>query len=448
MFVSIPAWTLMIALLPVAAASLPDARVSWLEVLYWAYMLMYLSPKLAGYMHIRGQRMTAALRGLAQFVAGVVCELIFSLLQFAVTSLHVTGFIAAMMLGRSARWSGQGRCATRADGVLARSDASLWPQTPFGIVLHRALLAIAPAALPWALPVHPGVHLVAIPFRGRDDQGLGRPRRAGAIYAAGCARSRRSAPSAGTGRAGVRHTVNERVRYLEGLRGVSAVQVVLLHFFTAFLPGAVDHAWPPLRVAFDGHTAVYVFFLISGAVLTGSFARGGAWPGQVLKRLLRLGVPVAAAAVFALMLVAALPQAHRQAAVVSGSAWLAMDSSGAPTVSHLVREIGLDSLVLGYREYTLFAPLAGYLPTLDHSLDAPFWSLHLELYGSFLVLGLVWMQARSVWLHRAAVVCLRCRIRHPPDVPVRAGSSRRHIGYSARAVLLRRGGAGSLRDWR
>jgi peptidoglycan/LPS O-acetylase OafA/YrhL len=208
--------------------------------------------------------------------------------------------------------------------------------------------------------------------------------------------------------------VNGRVRYLEGLRGVSAVQVVLLHFFTAFLPGAVDHAWPPLRVAFDGHTAVYVFFLISGAVLTGSFARGGAWPGQVLKRLLRLGVPVAAAAVFALMLVAALPQAHRQAAVVSGSAWLAMDSSGAPTVSHLVREIGLDSLVLGYREYTLFAPLAGYLPTLDHSLDAPFWSLHLELYGSFLVLGLVWMQARSVWLHRAAVcVCAAVFGIHP-----------------------------------
>jgi peptidoglycan/LPS O-acetylase OafA/YrhL len=208
--------------------------------------------------------------------------------------------------------------------------------------------------------------------------------------------------------------VNKRVRYLEGLRGVAAVQVVLLHFVTAFLPDTIDHAWAPLRVAFDGHTAVYVFFLISGAVLTGSFARGGAWPGQVLKRLVRLGVPVAAAAVFALVLVAALPQAHRQAAVVSGSAWLAMDSSGAPTVSHLLREIGLDSLLLGYREYTLFAPLAGYLPTLDLSLDAPFWSLHLELYGSFLVLALVRMQVRSVWLHRAAiVVCAAAFGTHP-----------------------------------
>jgi membrane glycosyltransferase len=161
MFVSIPAWTLMIALLPVAAASLPDARVSWLEVLYWAYMLMYLSPKLAGYMHTAASGRLPRYGGLARFVAGVVCELIFSLLQFAVTSLHVTGFIAAMMLGRSARWSGQMR-DTRT--VSWREAArALWPQTLFGIVLHGALLAIAPALVPWALPFTLG-YLVAIPF--------------------------------------------------------------------------------------------------------------------------------------------------------------------------------------------------------------------------------------------------------------------------------------------
>ena len=64
-----------------------------------------------------------------------------------------------------------------------------------------------------------------------------------------------------------------KVPYLEGLRGIAAMQVVLLHFVTGFLPNTAQHAWPPLRVLFDGHTAVYVFFLISGAVLTPSFAR-------------------------------------------------------------------------------------------------------------------------------------------------------------------------------
>jgi peptidoglycan/LPS O-acetylase OafA/YrhL len=178
----------------------------------------------------------------------------------------------------------------------------------------------------------------------------------------------------------------------------------LLHFVTGFLPDTMEQAAPPLRVLWDGHTAVYVFFLISGLVLTPSFERGGAWPRQAAKRLVRLGVPVAAAAVVALLLIAAMPAAHVAAARITGSAWLAMDSSAAVTLTHLLREISLDSLLLGYREYTLFAPIADRLPLLEHALNAPTWSLHLELYGSLLVLGLVTLRARSRWAHAAAVV--------------------------------------------
>jgi peptidoglycan/LPS O-acetylase OafA/YrhL len=195
-----------------------------------------------------------------------------------------------------------------------------------------------------------------------------------------------------------------KVQYLEGLRGIAAMQVVLLHFVTGFLPEAAQHAWAPLHVLFDGHTAVYVFFLISGAVLTPSFARPGPLVAKAVKRVVRLGIPVAAAAVIATLLLAVWPDAHTQAATLTGSTWLAMDSSGSPTLAHLAREIGLDSLVLGYREATLFAPLAAHLPPMELSLDAPFWSLHLELYGSLLVLFLVWLRAHSIWLHSAAIV--------------------------------------------
>ncbi len=194
-----------------------------------------------------------------------------------------------------------------------------------------------------------------------------------------------------------------KVQYLEGLRGIAAMQVVLLHFVSGFMPETAQHAWPPLRVLFDGHTAVYVFFLISGAVLTPSFARPGPFVAKMAKRVVRLGIPVAAAAVIATLLLAAWPDAHLRAAALTGSAWLAMDSSGAPTLAHLAREVSLDSLLLGYREATLFAPLAERLPLMQQSLDAPFWSLHLELYGSLLVLALVWLRARSAWLHCAGV---------------------------------------------
>jgi len=195
-----------------------------------------------------------------------------------------------------------------------------------------------------------------------------------------------------------------KVQYLEGLRGVAAVQVVLLHFVTGFLPDTAEHAAPPLPVLWDGHTAVYVFFLISGAVLTPSFARGGSWPRQIAKRLIRLGLPIAAAAIVALLLLAAMPDAHVAAARLTGSGWLAMDSNAPTTMTHLVREISLDSLVLGYREYTLFTPIAGRLPLLEHALNAPSWSLHLELYGSLLLLGLVLLRAQAPRAHFVAVI--------------------------------------------
>jgi peptidoglycan/LPS O-acetylase OafA/YrhL len=210
-----------------------------------------------------------------------------------------------------------------------------------------------------------------------------------------------------------------KVQYLEGLRGIAAMQVVLMHFVIGFVPDTAQHTWPPLTVLFDGHTAAYVFFLISGAVLTPSFARPGPFAGKLAKRVVRLGIPVAAAATIAMLLIALFPDAHRQAAALTGSAWLAMDSSGAPTFAHLAREIGLDSLLLGYREATLFAPLAGHLPPMELSLDAPFWSLHLELYGSLLVLCLVWLRLGAPHRHRRG----RAVVRHPSDVPVRAGPS-------------------------
>ena len=69
----------------------------------------------------------------------------------------------------------------------------------------------------------------------------------------------------------------DKVQYLEGLRGIAAMQVVLLHFVSGFMPDTAQHAWPPLHVLYDGHTAVYVFFLISGTVLTPSLHGPAAW---------------------------------------------------------------------------------------------------------------------------------------------------------------------------
>ena len=74
-----------------------------------------------------------------------------------------------------------------------------------------------------------------------------------------------------------------RIAYLESIRGLAAIQVLLLHFFLAFAPdlaapnpssalGGAIH-FSPLYFLYDGYSAVYIFFCLSGYVLTRSFER-------------------------------------------------------------------------------------------------------------------------------------------------------------------------------
>ena len=66
-----------------------------------------------------------------------------------------------------------------------------------------------------------------------------------------------------------------RIGWMDGLRGVASVQVVLLHYVTAFLPAIgmfqprlAHYRWElrfiqtPLFYPFDGYSAVSVFFVL------------------------------------------------------------------------------------------------------------------------------------------------------------------------------------------
>ncbi|HMJ40690.1 MAG TPA: acyltransferase family protein [Pseudolabrys sp.] len=102
-----------------------------------------------------------------------------------------------------------------------------------------------------------------------------------------------------------------RIAYLESIRGLAAVQVLLLHFLAAFapdlvfsLPAAATVAGyihlSPLYFLYDGYSAVYIFFALSGYVLTRSFERNLAQPSsQILARVIRLGLPALAATLVA-----------------------------------------------------------------------------------------------------------------------------------------------------
>lgn len=165
MFLAIPAWTAMIALLPVMAldaASIADFPTGLAIALYVGFMGMYLSPKLAGFLDVMLTRGgMARYGGTLRFIAGAAVELVFSFLQGAVSTIRTSIFMIGLLFGRRVRWSGQVRDA---HGLpLWQSARALWPQFLFGAVVCGALYAVSPTLLLWSLPLTAG-YLLAIPF--------------------------------------------------------------------------------------------------------------------------------------------------------------------------------------------------------------------------------------------------------------------------------------------
>ena len=165
MFVGIPAWTLMIALSPVAAwqaQSVPEFPTGAAKALYLTYFIMYLMPKIAGLVDAMfGRGGVARYGGWLRFLVSAVLELTFSFLQGAVSTIRTSIFMLGLLFGRSVVWGGQVRDAQR----LSWSEGArhLWPQTLFGVIVCGALGLIAPAVLCWSLPLTAG-YLLAIPF--------------------------------------------------------------------------------------------------------------------------------------------------------------------------------------------------------------------------------------------------------------------------------------------
>ncbi|MGI9523540.1 MAG: glucans biosynthesis glucosyltransferase MdoH [Hyphomicrobiaceae bacterium] len=165
MFASIPAWTLMIALLPAAAwiVGQSSAFPSGLAIaLYATFFAMYLMPKIAGLIDTLltpgGVRRYG---GAWRFGSSAVLELIFSFLQGAVSTIRTTIFMFGLLFGAKVAWGGQARDSY---GIsLGSAVRELWPQTLFGLAVCGALLAVNPTVFWWSLPLTAG-YVLAVPF--------------------------------------------------------------------------------------------------------------------------------------------------------------------------------------------------------------------------------------------------------------------------------------------
>jgi len=165
MFVGVPAWTLLIALLPFAAAdalSFAGFPVGSAKAFYLVLLLMYLAPKLAGVIDVvltPGE--VARFGGSLRFAASTVIEIVFSFLLGAVSTIRTSIFMIGLLFGKSITWSGQRRDG---DGVSwSTAISALWPQLLFGTYVCGSLAVISPQTLLWSLPLTAGF-VLAVPF--------------------------------------------------------------------------------------------------------------------------------------------------------------------------------------------------------------------------------------------------------------------------------------------
>ncbi len=165
MFLGIPAWTLMIGLLPLAAwaaTDVADFPVGLAIGLYVTFFAMYLMPKIAGLIDtVLTPGGVARYGGTIRFVASAAIEFVFSFLQGAVSTIRTSIFMIGLVFGARVNWGGQARDSY---GIsLANACRHLWPQTLFGVIVSASLIAINPTVFWWSLPLTAG-YLLAIPF--------------------------------------------------------------------------------------------------------------------------------------------------------------------------------------------------------------------------------------------------------------------------------------------
>jgi peptidoglycan/LPS O-acetylase OafA/YrhL len=191
---------------------------------------------------------------------------------------------------------------------------------------------------------------------------------------------------------------SSRLHYLDGLRGWAALSVVIYHV-TWELFGKVVPGMAGTRLLLnDGLFAVYVFFVLSGFVLSKPYLASGdieRLRATAVGRSIRLTIPIATASFLTFVLLKCGAMPNGPAGVIVDPSWL----------KHFYR---FDPSFLAYAKFSLYDVY--FSNDVTKSYDVVLWTMPTELVGSFLIFTLIALfggnlALRSVSCVAALFVC-------------------------------------------
>lgn len=182
-----------------------------------------------------------------------------------------------------------------------------------------------------------------------------------------------------------------RETYLDGLRGWASLFVLLGHLGPVFL--LVGQNFPPIPFFIDARLAVFVFFALSGYVLSIHFYRTGDRVSVVslaLRRYFRLTIPIAASIMIAVIIDRLGLALNQQAGTAAGSPWLSLGFQAPIGLAEAAKFALVDVYRLGVRDALYY--------------NAVLWTMPYEMLGSFLIFGILLATGRSVQVQVTATL--------------------------------------------
>lgn len=194
----------------------------------------------------------------------------------------------------------------------------------------------------------------------------------------------------------------KKIGYLEGIRGVAAMLVVLHHFLLAFYPSYYFGGDPtslhlphnlelrywqsPLSIITNGEFMVALFFVLSGFVLSRSYFQTGqieTLASSAARRYLRLYIPVAFAVALGYIALLCNVGLVNQTADITNSTWLRQTVSG---------DSSIKTFLGCFFYHTMFF--------IDGRYVTSTWSISVELAGSMFVFAILALthKIRNKWV--------------------------------------------------